>query len=242
MEDTQNTFPPSDVPQQEESSHSWKKILFSILGTAILLGVAVAGYVYFGANERGADPVARVNGEEITRRSYDNSIRGLQESAVAQGFDTADPAVQEQIRTQALTSLVNGTLLLQAATEAGVVPTDADVQTEYDNLVQALGGEGELAARLEENSITEAELRKDLADQLAIGSYLRAQFAATSTTPTDEEVVAAYEVLSSASSETPELGTIRQALIERLRAEKEQGILLSILQSLRQNASIEILI
>lgn len=219
-----------------------KKALVAVVLLVVLLGLIAAGYAYFGNSSGGTGPVARVNGIEISRTNYNNSVRTLAGSAATQGFNLNDPGVQTQIQAQALTSLINAELLLQAALAGGVIATDAEVQTEYDAIVASLGGEGELEAQLAANSITEADLRSDIRDQLTIRAYVAGAVGAGDTTATDAEVSEVYNQLVSLGYELPELGSIQPAIEGRLQLEKEQGLLYSLIDSLRAGAEIEILI
>lgn len=223
-------------------SGALKKAAVAAVLLVVLLGLIAAGYVYFGGASNPTGPVARVNGIEISRTDYNNSVRTLAQSAATQGFNLNDPQTQTQIQAQALTSLINAELLLQAALDAGVIATDADVQTEYDAIVTSLGGDEALQNQLAANNITEDDLRSDIRDQLTIRAYVEQAVNSGDTSATDAEINEVYSQLVSLGYELPELGSIQPAIAERLQLEKEQGLLYSLIDSLRADADVEILI
>lgn len=234
---------PMPTPEPVETGSGLKKSLTVIFVLVVAIGLFTAVYLYSNSTQgTSTGPVARVNDAEISRTDYNNSVRVLAQSAAAQGFDVNDSTIQTQIQTQALTSLINTELLLQAARDDGVTVSDADVQTEYETVAQSLGGEGALQTQLANNNITEEELRADITNQLAIRAYISAQLSSASVDATGEEVTEVYNQLALSGYELPELSTIETAIGERLRAEKERGFVFSLIDSLREGATIEILI
>ncbi|MBX2866481.1 SurA N-terminal domain-containing protein [Candidatus Kaiserbacteria bacterium] len=191
------------------------------------------------------EPVARVNSDEIERAFYNSMVINLTSVAETQGLDITDATIQDAIKTQALTSLVNNELLLQNASADGITVDDEIVTTEYESLVTQAGGNDVLKERLAEARITPDMLRINVAEQLVVNQYLDAFLATQDLSVSDTEVSSFYDSLVSQTeegAEVPTLADVRVQLEQQLVLQKQQAAVGSLLETLRANATIEILI
>ena len=104
--------------------------------------------------------VARVNGEDITQQQFDATYaRFAGNSAIA------DPTA---LQSQVLATLIEQTLIRQAAGEMGISVTDAEVDAEINGLKQNIAtSDGAWLAWLNTNGYAnEADLRNDLQEAL----------------------------------------------------------------------------
>ena len=257
MEETQHNTTTEQAASNKKGGRSLGGIVIAIIIIA-LLGL---GYFYFFADKtpqtqttaetiglvdtKATGPVARVNNEEVERPIYNSLVINLTNVAEAQGLDVADATIQTEITSQAMTSLVNSELLLQAATESGITVDDATTEAEYDALVAQAGGKEVLEARLNEARITESMLRVNVEEQLVVNQYLDTFLSAQNVTVTDAEVTSFYDSLVAQVAEgtdVPAMAEVRTELEQQLIAEKQQAAVETLIESLRSNASIEILI
>ena len=222
-----------------------KLMLYATIAIVLLLALG-AGYLFMtgalvtdgtGITEENG-PVAIVNGEEISRRAYDNATAQFTSIAEAQGANLSEA----EIATQVLNSLINNRLLVQEARESGASATDAEIQTEYDLVVQNSGGADSFNAQLASLGITEAEVRSELAEQLAVNKFLLSTVTTANATATEEEVTAFYESLTAANAEVPALEEIRPQIEEQILVQKQQQEVTELVESLRASATVEILI
>ena len=231
-----------------EGSKKNKTVLYATIAIVLLLALG-AGYLFMtnGANLIGGnsetanedEAVATVNGEPITRRAYNNATAQLASAAEAQGVTLTEA----QIHDQALNSLINNRLLVQEANASGATATEAEVTSEYDLVVGGAGGADAFNAQLATLNLTEAEVRTELAEQLAVNKYLLSAInSETAVTVTDEEVDAFYANITAAGGEVPALADIRSQIEEQIRFQKQQQLVAEVIEGLRANASIEILI
>lgn len=199
---------------------------------------------FFGwvqSSEEGA-PVATVNGVEITRAEFDQNRNQVIMSAQQQGADVSDPEVLAEIDGQAIEVLVNTQLLRQAATEAGIVVNEEDVDARYQEIVESVGGEETLMTRMTELGITPASLRNDIEGELLVQTLVDSEVDVSSIEITEEEIVSFYEGVDLGGAELPPLEEVRSEIEQQLRATQEQALIAEYIETLRAAADIEILI
>lgn len=252
-----NQQPNQESPQsrRQSSGSSGGSGFVTLLVVVIVLLLGVVGYATFtnatgtlGAfNLSGAvdnnQPVAIVNGQEITRDQYQANLAEAQRNYEQQGIDTSASTTQAQIKEQVITGLVNRELILQAAAKEDVSVSDEEIQSTYDQYVQQFGSEEELKAQLASTSdLTPSEFRTELRRQLTIQKFIDAESSEADSGVSDEEIQQTYDQLSAGSTSTPPLSDIEPQLRQRLQQQKQQQVINSLIQELRANAEIEILI
>src|SRR5690625_3531578 len=83
------------------------------------------------------DVVAEVNGEEITRDEFVGDYEAqLQQAAMSQDPSQID---QDELKQQVAQSMVDNQLLVQAAGEAGIEPTEEDIDTTVEHIAAQSG-------------------------------------------------------------------------------------------------------
>lgn len=106
-------------------------------------------------NEAGVPLIARVNDIEITLPEYEREAQRYQQSIV--GANTPTAIVQ---------TMIQQTLIEQAATQNGIVVTEDEVNQELQSLIDSSGGVEAWRAWLTQNGYTEEELRATLRETL----------------------------------------------------------------------------
>lgn len=227
-----------------------KTLLYATIAVVILLALGAAYLVStgklsnapigdMGEETTGATgPVAIVNGEEIPRETFNKNFNQFKTALTQSGSTATD----EQISQQTLDAMINTELLLQKAESEGISVTDADVQTEYDRLVQNAGGAEAFAAQLEQAGFSEDELRTQLAEELTINAYIESATDFESITVTDEDVATFYEELSVQNPALPALDDVREQIKEQLRIQAQQQQVAALIAELRAEAEIEVMI
>ncbi len=190
-----------------------------------------------------APAVMVINGQKVTEAMYQKTYEQLSRQAAAQGMDVADAAVADQVKQQSIDVLTNSSLLRQAALAAGIVVTDADIEERYQTIVEAQGGEETLNTRMTELGITKESLMSDIKDEILIQSHLDTAVDTSSITITDEEVKALYDsVASNPSVDIPPLEEVRSQIEQEIRFGKEQELISEYIETLKKDATIEVLI
>lgn len=184
--------------------------------------------------------VATVNEVEIS--AYDLAISKEQISAAAgaQGLDLADPDVQSSITEQSIEMLINTELLRQEANRRGISATDEEVEARYEQLIQEVGGEAVLLERMEQFGVTEEILMRDIRNELTIQALLDEVFAETTLEVDETEVAERYELAGGEEAGLPPLEEVREQIEAQLETEREQSIVNDFVESLRNEASIDV--
>lgn len=207
---------------------------------AVLAAVAVAACGPQGAGSPRA--AATVNGDEVpvsqVRERFETVRDNPQLAEQLEGDDSGEFA--DQVQAEILSSLIRSRLLEQGASKLDVEVTDDDVDEQRAEIVEEVGGEEAFADLIEQNGLTEEQVRSQLRD-LALQERIAEELSAEADVDR-EEVRAFYEEnYGSASARHILVETEEEArnVIERLEegedfAEVAQDV--SIDPSAEQNA------
>jgi len=199
---------------------------------------------YFGWLHSSAQnqPVATVNGVEISGAEFAQNRDQVIISAQQQGVDTENPEVMQEIESQALEVLINTQLLRQEAEAAGLSASDEDIEARYQEIVESVGGEEALMSRMDELGITAASLRSDIEGELLVQALIDSAVDTSTIVVSEEDVVAFYEQASSEMDELPPLEEVRVEIEQQIRTTQEQALIAEYIEALRAAATIEVLI
>ncbi len=208
---------------------------------AFLCGVLVSVGGYIAYDRMSVDAVAVVNDVKITRPDLDESVELMKKSAEMQGADVTDPAITAELRSQALTNLVNNELLMGAARRAGMTANEASVQTAYDNLVTQVGGEDKLKERMTAVGLTPEVLRGNISDRLMVDQYIEAETDIEDLTVTPEEIDSYIQSISSEGVTLPPLDDIKGQIEATILGQKQEEVANTLIEKLRGEAEIKII-
>lgn len=110
------------------------------------------------AQAAGADAVAVVNGEPITRQEYERAL----ERTLRYSTETD----QQALAALVLETLIEQRVIMQAATELGITVSDAEVESELEKLAAAAGTAESWQEWLSANLFTEQEIAQATREQL----------------------------------------------------------------------------
>lgn len=223
------------------------RLLYTTIGIVVLLGL---GALYFIATDQlpdnpiGGDatdetgPVAIVNGEEISREQFNENLAQFRASVEQSGATLSD----DEIKEQTVSAMVNNRLLVQGATDAGIVVTDEDVTAELELIEENAGGAEALDAQLNELALSREELRDQIREQLSINKYVEAEADFANITVSEEDITSFYENISASNEQFPPLDDVRPQIEQQLILQKQQERVSELIDELRADAEIEILI
>lgn len=218
-----------------------------ILWVIVLLVLVAGGVYFFGGDFEGIDntggdgPVAQVGGEAIERAPMMEQLTALREStsSQAQEFQQLSETRQQEL---VLSGIINQALLRQAAENAGVSVSDQEVDNQLQSQIEQIGGQEEFQNRLEQNDLTEQEVRENLREQLLISGYVT-QSAGTTT---DQQVQQLYDQYQSQLSQAAGTSSQNIPSLEQLRpqleAQIQQQAQQQLLQQARNNIAVEVLL
>lgn len=223
------------------------KIIIAALIVAVAAG---AGYLYstgnlnqlgLGQSQPTEEAAALVNGEIISQSDY-QSMRT--QVAAQQGMDVSalDEQTAAQLKEQTLDILISRTLLQQAAAEAGATASQEAVTGELDALKNQLGGQDAFQEALTAQNMSEEELRNQIQSDLTTQAYLDEAVDQATLSASEQEITAAYETAAAGNEEIPPLEEVYEQVEQSIIRQKEQANVQQLIQELRSQAEIEILI
>lgn len=240
MEDsTNNTGEAAAAPKN-------KTMLYVTVGVVLLVALGVGyhlltnvvpEYTDNAGTENATGPVAIVNGEEISRETYDQTYAQYQ--AI---FGTESGVTEAQLKEQTVTDLVNTVLIRQTAIAEGYAATDAEIDAEISAITEGAGGAEAFAAQLDQAGVSQEEVRRQVGEQLAMNAYVQEAAAIEGITVTDAEITSFYEQVTAGDSEAPALEEIRAQIEAQIEAQKQQERIAALIAELRADADIQILI
>lgn len=257
---TDTTSPASTPPVTSESKSSAQMIGLAL----VVAGVIVVGALFAtgvitlpGSSDNAAtplsglsddDPIAVVNGEEISKALYDQQYQQTEAmlSSMGGAEQLNDPAFKQELQDSLINDLVNAELLYQAAVGSGIAITDEDIQTEYTATETQVGGPEELANQLSVIGLDDASLRDLIRRQLTIEQHLDAELDYQNIEVSDEDVQAFYDEFVAAGapegSEVPTLDEVRPQIESQIAQDRSAELIDGYIATLRADADIEVLI
>lgn len=243
-----NREEPREQPIQQ-SEGGGKPVWFWVV-VVLLLAVLLGGGVYAwqnpqvmqmfstagngGGSQNGV--VATVNGEEITGAELSERVEQTRSSQL--GGQSLSSDQEGQLREQTLETLINETLIQQAAEEAGITVSDEEINQSLEQVKGQFENEQQFQQQLENNDVTESDLRNRIQRQLLIQKYVQQNTDMDSINVTDEEVQQMYDQLSQQQDNVPALEEIRSQVESQVRQQKSSQLLQELVQQLRDEADV----
>lgn len=203
------------------------------------------------------DPVATVNGEDVTKEDFAAYYESQYATASQQAQMGGGEVDTEQLQQDTLRTIVDSVLLSQAATEGGHEPSEEEVDTLLEELATSngLSSVDEFYALLEEQGMDEATAREEAGKQLAIEAYIEEE--ADVEEPTEEEIRAYYDEIAAqqegasggeddaaatsapTESSLPPYEDVKEQIAQQLTTEKQSEATQVLIDDLRADAEIE---
>jgi len=223
-----------------------KPVLMSIL---VVLVLVFGSYFILGKNKINifsgrVASVATVNGVTIPRDTYDTQLASSIASYKAQGVDfEKDTNKLFEVKTQVLDTLISNQLLAEGVARNGIKASEEDVNKQYQDLLTQAGGTEKFKAALIESKLTEAQLKKNIAKQIAAQEYLSENVDTSKLDASDAEIAKFYNDYKkgqkAAGKETPTLKDLSDQIKEQIISNKKRALILDFIASLRAKAKIE---
>lgn len=197
------------------------------------------------------DVVAEVNGEEITRDEFAADYESqLQQAAMMQQQQGGGEEInQDELKQQVAQTMVDNRLLTQAAGEAGIEPTEADIDSTLEDIAaqSGMGSADEVVAALEEQGMTAEDVRAEAADQFQVLGYIESE--ADISEPTDAELQEQYDTYveqmeqsgqGGEGAEVPPFEEMRDQLAQQAVTQQQNAAAEEILTGLREEGDVTI--
>lgn len=193
------------------------------------------------------DPVAEVNGEEITRADFVSAFEQQRTAAEQQAQAGGAPVDQQALADSVLETLVSSTLFTQEGERLGLEASPKEIDAELDSVAEenGLGSRAELLDLLAEQGVKEKTVREEVGRVLVIDEVLAERGEVEP--PSDQELRDYYDELTAsadggaaatAGADLPAFDEVKDQLAQQLTQEKENEALSSILAELEKDAEI----
>jgi peptidyl-prolyl cis-trans isomerase C len=176
-----------------------KRTPLSHLLAALVAGVLVVATGCPKKDEAGKDgtsassstgPVAKINGEEISRSDFDKQMERTRSRFQRAGRQIA-PALETRLKENLIRKLVEERLLEQKAKQEGVAVEAAELDAKFTEHKSHFGSDKAFAAFLERNNQSETEVKQDL-EKTLLREKLFAKLLGQ-TEPTEDDAKKYYE-------------------------------------------------
>lgn len=193
------------------------------------------------------DVVAEVNGQKISKDEFVTTYEPQFQQASQQQQQSGQEVDQTELKKQVANQLVDNQLLLQAANDSGIEPTTKDVDSTLEEIAKQnnLGSADEVVSALEQQGMSEEDVRQDAADQFALTTYIEEE--ADVQEPSEEELKAQYEQLVQQQSqsggqqgEVPPFEDVKGQLAEQATAQQQNEAATQIAKDLREKGDVTI--
>ncbi|ASK65056.1 SurA [Brachybacterium avium] len=193
------------------------------------------------------DVVAEVNGEKITKDEFVSVYEGQFQQAAMQQQSTGQEVDQTELKQQVANQLVDNRLLLQGANEAGIEPSEKDIDATLEEIAKqnGLGSGDEVVSALEEQGMSEEEVRKEAASQFTLTAFIEQE--ADIQPPSDEELKTQYDQLVEQQSqsggqqtEVPPFEDVKDQLAQQATSQQQNEAATTIAAELREAGDVTI--
>ena len=226
---------------------SSKKKFILIVIIVLIVGGAVSYFLPGNLNvwkklgiSASGNYAAVINGEKITLSDLDLRIDQAKEAIQLQGGNLADEKALAEVKKQMLTDMINEEILLQNAVKGGIVVTDSEVQSAYNELVSKFKSKEEFEKELTTRSLTEASVKENINRQMTLNKYIEQNVDAKNIIVTDEEIGNLYKSYSAQQANMPKLDEIKAQLSAQVRQQKYKTLVFEFVDKLKKEAKIEI--
>ncbi|GGC88332.1 hypothetical protein GCM10007216_18850 [Thalassobacillus devorans] len=193
------------------------------------------------------DPVAVVNGEEISKEQFTNQYNAMKQQYEGMGVNVEKN--KEQLQESIVNSLVDSELLVQYAKQAGINVDDQEVEKQYEEIKGQIESEEQMQEFLEVNNMSsEEELKPRIKEQLQVEKYVEEQ--TDQAEVTDQELQEEYDKMvgqmeeqaeqSDQEQEIPSFEEAKPQLEEQLKQTKEQEQITELVKKLRDDSEVKI--
>ncbi len=197
------------------------------------------------------DPVAVVNGDEISRDEFVSVFRGQYQQMSAQSQMTGQPVDEDQLKQISVDGLVGTVLLDQEADKRGIEVSDAEIAAQLARYAETnMVSEDEFLEAMGQQGMDREAVMEQISKQLRVEKLIVDEYGEF--TPTDAEVEAAYEQIAQqqaamggaagqgGAAGLPPLEQVRAEVEQQLVTEQQATAMERLSQQLREGADITV--
>jgi hypothetical protein len=224
----------------------FRKILLSVVAVVVIFTLSGCGedQVQQGkAEQEKEEAAAIVNGKRIKKAEFETSFEQAKIAYQQQGLDLKSEQGQEivkQLEKQVLDELIYRELLLQDADKKGYKASDDKVNEKLEGIKSQFPDQDQFEEVLKTNKLTLNELKQLISKEIKIEQYIQSEVGEVSVT--EEEMKKLYDQHSGQGEELPDFEELKPQLEEQIKQQKTQTEIGVIVERLKNDSEIEILI
>ncbi len=223
-----------------------RKTLLLLLVAVFALTVAGCGQENAANQNSNKEKVAVVEGEAIYKQEFDDQMKQVKAAYKQQGQDLEaeeNKQVLEKTEQQVLDQMINNVVLLQQAEKAGVTASEQEVQSQME-AIKSQYNESEFSEILKANNLSEADLEKDIVNQITIDNYMQEEIEEEKLSVSEDEIRKSYDqvIEQQPEGQRPAYEDVKTQIEGMLMQEKMQTAKSELLQGLKKNMEIEVLL
>lgn len=223
---------------------------FIVIGIALLVVAGVGSYFLPGGFNiwsklnilMSKNTAAIINSEKITKSDLDFRIEQAKQVIQRQGADLTDEKVVSAIEKQILSDMVNEKILLQSTAESGITVSDDEILAAYNEMVATFKTKEDFEKELTSRNITEKIIKENIADQITLNKYINQNIDIKNISVTSEEINSLYKYYSSQQENMPKIEEIKSQLENEVKQQKTKAMVLELIEKLKKDANIKILL
>ncbi|HET7579943.1 MAG TPA: SurA N-terminal domain-containing protein [Bacillales bacterium] len=181
--------------------------------------------------------VAVVNGEKIKGDKYNAVLKKMEMQYQQRGQNPTQGKLYQQVKKQAMDTVVGQTLLLQDADKKGYQPSDKKVNQQFDKFAKQFGGKKKFKKLLDKQNMTLGQYKKNMKKQIELNTYIRKEVPVK---VTDSEIKAAYQQYKASAKHPKKLDTLKPAIKSQLKQQKQGQKIAKIIDQLKKEGNIQV--
>lgn len=235
--------PSEETPKK---SHLWQ-VLVILAGLALVTILTTTGIVNVQNNNsastlKAGEPVAKVNGVEISQGEYDQQLQQARMFLASVGGQNQGEEFDEELKGRILDDLVNAEILYQQAVEGGFEASNEEVEAEFETTKAQIGDDALFEAQLSTIGLSTETLKDVLKKQLTIEAYIESETNPEGAEIPEEDIQALYDQFFEGQEGAPSLEEVRPQIEAELKNQAAQEEISQLIDELRGDAQVEILI
>ncbi|HLS36474.1 MAG TPA: SurA N-terminal domain-containing protein [Bacillota bacterium] len=218
-----------------------KRLLLTILALILLLGACgkkeddpeESGILPIDNEEFVSDDevVVTVNDEEVLGNTFNLVYVQTKIQLYNFGEDVEDV---DEVKELSLETVVEQELLRQNAQDKGITFSEEDVSNKFEELMD--DGDGQVKQFLADYHLDEEAFKEQVSYSLYLDEYLQQEI---SVNVSEDDITEMYAQIKEQSEDAPDLDEIKGDIEEQIKNQKQQQQMLDILDTLKEDATIE---
>ncbi|WP_028782950.1 SurA N-terminal domain-containing protein [Thalassobacillus devorans] len=193
------------------------------------------------------DPVAVVNGEEISKDRFTQQYKAMKKQYEQMGMNVDQN--KEQLQKSIVNSLVDSELLVQYAKKSGIKVDDKKVEKKYNEIEKQIKSEEQMQEFLKMNNMSsKEELKPRIRESLQVEKYVEENTEQAEVT--EKELKAEYDKMvkqmeqqaeqTGKEQEIPKYEDVKPQVEQQLKKSKEQEQISKLVEKLRADSKVKI--